>query len=398
MSLASAIGWSKRKAPVVVDSTGDSVGDSVGDAIGDSATNSPVEGQPVITGTPWVGETLTADASGISDADGLGTFNYQWLRDGSVIAGATSDTYELTAADRDSYVSVEVSYEDSAGNTESTVSERTQLIKFSSNEFVSIYRTTAANEQITIPTRNIGTFNAQIDWGDGNVSTITSYNQPDLTHSFADPGDHLVRVIGSFPNIYFNNAGDKNKLIEVIQLGNVGWQTFQGAFFGCANLTRFTSGGYTIPAVSYVNNMLRACAALNYVNMDGFVLANIANMSLMMPGLVSLSQNPYVGELPGSAFQYCNNAFRDWPVQIDESVGFHEWDYSSAIQMAGMFGNSSIATSAYDLILIQIADNPHQSNVQFDAGNSRYTLGGPAEAARSALIADGWTITDLGGV
>ena len=39
------------------------------------ANNDPV-GSPTITGLHRAGQTLTADASGISDGDGLGTFSY----------------------------------------------------------------------------------------------------------------------------------------------------------------------------------------------------------------------------------------------------------------------------------------------------------------------------------
>ncbi|MYD93763.1 MAG: hypothetical protein F4Y02_08730, partial [Chloroflexi bacterium] len=43
--------------------------------------NTPATGAPVITGTARVGETLTADTSGISDSDGIddATFSYQWI-------------------------------------------------------------------------------------------------------------------------------------------------------------------------------------------------------------------------------------------------------------------------------------------------------------------------------
>ena len=43
--------------------------------------NSPATGAPAISGTAQVGETLTAEVSGISDADGVtnAIFNYQWL-------------------------------------------------------------------------------------------------------------------------------------------------------------------------------------------------------------------------------------------------------------------------------------------------------------------------------
>ena len=63
--------------------------------------NSPATGQPTITGTAQVGETLTADTSGIADKDGLdnASFGYQWLADDSDIPGATDSAYTLADAD-----------------------------------------------------------------------------------------------------------------------------------------------------------------------------------------------------------------------------------------------------------------------------------------------------------
>ena len=89
--------------------------------------NSPATGAPSISGTHSVGETLTADTSGISDTDGLtnATFSYQWIRHdlsslaNETITGATSSTYTVTAADDGKGISVRVSFTDDAGNAES---------------------------------------------------------------------------------------------------------------------------------------------------------------------------------------------------------------------------------------------------------------------------------------
>jgi hypothetical protein len=59
--------------------------------------NSSPGGPVTITGTATQGATLTADASAITDEDGLGTFSFQWLRAGREIAEATGETYALTA-------------------------------------------------------------------------------------------------------------------------------------------------------------------------------------------------------------------------------------------------------------------------------------------------------------
>ena len=75
-------------------------------------------GLPTITGTATEDQVLTADTSGISDADGLGAFSYQWYRDGVAIGGATGSTYTLGDADVGSQISVQVSYTDLQGTAE----------------------------------------------------------------------------------------------------------------------------------------------------------------------------------------------------------------------------------------------------------------------------------------
>lgn len=86
------------------------------------AANNPATGAPTISGTKTQGETLTADTSGIADADGLGSFSYQWLRDDVAISGATSSTYVLTAFDVNTVIKVQVSFTDQLGNPESVTS------------------------------------------------------------------------------------------------------------------------------------------------------------------------------------------------------------------------------------------------------------------------------------
>jgi hypothetical protein len=82
-----------------------------------NVNDAPV-GLPTITGTVTEDQILTADTSGISDADGLGAFSYQWLRGGAVIGGATASTYTLGDADVGSQISVRVSYTDGNGTPE----------------------------------------------------------------------------------------------------------------------------------------------------------------------------------------------------------------------------------------------------------------------------------------
>ena len=77
-----------------------------------------------------VGETLTVDTSGITDADGLSgvSYAYQWRRDGADITGANSMTYTLAVADAGAAISVEVSFTDGGSFDEVLTSDATTTV------------------------------------------------------------------------------------------------------------------------------------------------------------------------------------------------------------------------------------------------------------------------------
>ena len=101
----------------------------------DAKPNTPATGEPTITGTAQVGETLTADVSGISDDDGLSNsvFSYQWLADDSNISGATDDTYTVAGADEGKAIVVKVSFTDDRGHGEELSSAATAAVEAKAN-------------------------------------------------------------------------------------------------------------------------------------------------------------------------------------------------------------------------------------------------------------------------
>ncbi|WP_440994896.1 hypothetical protein, partial [Cysteiniphilum litorale] len=82
--------------------------------------NDAASGQVVIVGEGVVGETLAADASNITDEDGLtsSTFSYQWYRNNVAITNATNASYLLTSADLGTSIHVKVSFVDDYGHAE----------------------------------------------------------------------------------------------------------------------------------------------------------------------------------------------------------------------------------------------------------------------------------------
>ena len=96
----------------------------------DAAPNSPATGAPAIAGTAQVGETLTADTSGIGDSDGLtnASYSYQWVAGGSDIAGATGSSHTLTSSEQGQAIQVRVSFTDDRSNAESLTSAATDAV------------------------------------------------------------------------------------------------------------------------------------------------------------------------------------------------------------------------------------------------------------------------------
>ena len=123
--------------------------------------NSPATGQPVISGTAQVGETLTADPSGIADEDGLvnASFGYQWIAGGSDIGGATGSTHTLTASEQGQTVQVRVTFTDDADNEEALTSAATAAVASEPNNPATgqpaISGTAQVGERLTASTSRI---------------------------------------------------------------------------------------------------------------------------------------------------------------------------------------------------------------------------------------------------
>ena len=90
--------------------------------------NDAPSGLPVVSGTATEDQTLTADTSGIADHDGLGSFSYQWLRNGAVIVDATGSSLVLGDADVGKRISVRIAYSDGQGTLETLTSAQTSLV------------------------------------------------------------------------------------------------------------------------------------------------------------------------------------------------------------------------------------------------------------------------------
>ena len=148
--------------------------EAVSFAVQTQTANTPATGRPTIGGTAQVGDNLTADTSGIADADGLSnvSYSYQWVsKDGSTdtdITDATDSSYTLVDADEGKTIKARVSFTDDADNEESLTSAATAEV--------------AAAAPADLPGRPLnltGAANAEgtvtLSWDAPNDDTVTGY-------------------------------------------------------------------------------------------------------------------------------------------------------------------------------------------------------------------------------
>ena len=152
--------------------------------------NTPATGEPIVTGTAKVGETLTADTSGIADADGLTnvTFSYQWLADDTDIAVATASTYPLVSDDEGKTLKVRVSFADDEGNDESLTSAATAAVAAEDPQ---------SQELPAKPTGLTGTvsYNAvSLSWDAPGDESVTGYQVLRRDRALHEQGVFLVHV------------------------------------------------------------------------------------------------------------------------------------------------------------------------------------------------------------
>ena len=132
-----------------------------GAAVTAAKANTPATGAPTTSGTPQVGQTLTAGTSAITDEDGLEkvSYSYQWIAGGSDIDGATGSSYTLTSSEQEQTVQVRVTFADDAGNAESLTSAATGEVEAKPNNpatgLPTISGTPQVGETLTASTSDI---------------------------------------------------------------------------------------------------------------------------------------------------------------------------------------------------------------------------------------------------
>jgi hypothetical protein len=192
-------------------------------------------------------------------------------------------------------------------------------------DFVSTWDTTkagSASNTVVLPLLSGGTYSGTIDWGDTSTSALSYANR---SHTYASGGVYTITISGTISGFRFGNGGDKLKIGNVSNWGNLTITTDQ-AFFGCTNLTA-TATDAPIISTATLSYTFYGCSNFNgYVN--GWDVSGVSNGERIFMLATSFNQD------------------------------LNNWNTSSFTTIANMFTGASSFNgdlSGWDLSLVTIA-------------------------------------------
>lgn len=201
----------------------------------------------------------------------------------------------------------------------------------SQNEFITTWETTTPNETITIPTLGTG-YNYDVDWE--NDSTFDDIGVVgNITHTYATPGIYTVAIRGDFPQIYFNNSGDKNKILSIEQWGNIIWNSFSQAFSGCSNMVINAIDAPDLSVVTQMDWTFRYCTSFSQP-INHWDMSNVTNITGMF---AESSFNQPLNGWDVSNVLFMGTLFYRTPF----NQPLNNWDVSNVQNMSFMFSEAS---------------------------------------------------------
>ncbi len=201
--------------------------------------------------------------------------------------------------------------------------------------FITTWETTTPDETITIPVNTTLTYSYGVDWGDGTVATNYVGS---ASHTYDSPGTYTVKIVGDFPQIYFSNGGDKEKIRTIEQWGNIQWGSMQAAFRGCVNLTSNATDTPDLSAVTSLASMFRGAASfVGDAAMANWDVSNVEDMGRLFDGVELFNIN--IGGWDVSNVTNMNFIFFN-AYAFNQDIG--NWDVS---KLSGLFGVFLNATS-----------------------------------------------------
>lgn len=256
-----------------------------------------------------------------------------------------------------------------------------------SDDFIITVKTdnagTSASDQFTIPTTGTG-FLYDITTSDGYTATGVTGNHTITFPSGA--GTHTVTISGSFPQCYFNNGGDKAKLMSIENFGiyALGSTSQRHAFNGCSNLViNATDVGNFGGVTNFLYAWFRCSSLTSFPLIDTSSGTNFQATWYKCSSLISF---PLIDTSSGNKFEYAwsnCNSLTSFPANMFDSCPATNFSYAFTV--------TNLSQTSIDNILVSIDTSGISNGTFSQSGGSAPSAVGLAAIAN--LTTKGWTIT-----
>ena len=225
------------------------------------------------------------------------------------------------------------------------------IVPYPAESFVTTWRTTADNEQITLPLVGTG---INVDWGDG--STPATGVSGSVIHPYAVAGDHTVSISGGLERIILNDGASALKLRSIDQWGNTQWTSMENAFSGAHNMVYKATDAPDLSGVRDMGSMFYSARAFTG-DISSWNVSQVTNMNRMFKQAFDFNQplNNWdvssvtnMNSMFNEAFDF-NQPLNNWNVSQVTDTGWmfndatsfnrslNDWDVSSVTSMERMF-------------------------------------------------------------
>ena len=221
--------------------------------------------------------------------------------------------------------------------------------------------------EFTIPTIGTG-YNYDVDCNNDGTPEVTNHTSGDYTCDYGsgNEGTYTIAITANlsgagFPRIYFDNGGDKLKLLSIDQWGTGQWTSMDSAFYGCSNMNSAATDSPDLALVTNMGDMFRSAVVFNG-DISGWDTSSVTNMSRMFFSAAAFNQdiggwdtssvnsmmvmftnayafNQDIGGWNTSSVSYMESMFQN-AVSFNQDIG--GWDTSSVTNMNGMFTSASV--------------------------------------------------------
>lgn len=299
------------------------------------------------------------------------------------------------------------------------------------------------NYKFTLPLSPEGTYNFNVNWGDGSTDYINNYGNLNKVHYYPSEGKAHTEIytvsitgtlkgwIGTYFGLY-DDYDDYSSILDIIKWGCFNFENFDvrhpltgemmnvnPIFFDCQSLG-IETGSITaidIPNLSKATGLgsfFQDCRNLVSVpNLDKWDVSTITTMESMFTNAFKFNQdisNWNVSNVTNMndmfyIAQAFNQPIGSWDIsnvtsmfRMFASSSFDQdisnWNISKVENMYQMFLYSAFSTENYEKLLVGWSDQNVQSNVRFHAGSAKYHAS--YASYKQILVNKGWQITDGG--